>query len=419
MRSVAKIINVTSYENVITLMRLDHPRGVSQFINEIQKVIKNGYKNIKIILKSTTTKIFPNAAVPIAGVIDYYRRFNGVNFSIEGRDVCNILTPTNYDFSIPNRILGKVITFDKNDANRLSSVFISDLRKSDEFPVGLLNALEWSINEVMDNVIQHSNSEYGFVMGQIHPKTKYIAFTIYDYGQGIFNSFRQTNIHNPRSAVDAITLAIKEEVTSDHTKGQGNGLFGLHSIISHGKGALTITSDVGSFMYNGETNYTKTFDKIPILSKCNAATIVDFKLNYSNDVSLGDALAFRGKKYNFVNIDIEKLEDERGNLIYSISNTSEGTGTREAAKRTFNEIINLINESKKNVILDFSQVTIISSSYADQLIAQLLLRFGLFRFNRLIRLSGMNETQEQILQRSVIQRLVREYTEGEQDESKE
>ena len=31
----------------------------------------------------------------------------------------------------------------------------------------------------------------------------------------------------------------------------------------------------------------------------------------------------------------------------------------------------------------------------------------------------VNETQEQILQRSVIQRLVREYTEGEQDESKE
>lgn len=30
-----------------------------------------------------------------------------------------------------------------------------------------MNACEWGLNEIMDNVIQHSNENVGFVMGQI------------------------------------------------------------------------------------------------------------------------------------------------------------------------------------------------------------------------------------------------------------
>ena len=47
-----------------------------------------------------------------------------------------------------------------------------------------------------------------------------------------------------------------------------------------------------------------------------------------------------------------------------------------------------------------------SSSYADELIAKLLLELGLFQFNNIIKMKGLDIQQQNILQRSVIQRLV-------------
>lgn len=47
-----------------------------------------------------------------------------------------------------------------------------------------------------------------------------------------------------------------------------------------------------------------------------------------------------------------------------------------------------------------------SSSFADELIAKLLLELGLFQFNNLIKLRGLDMEQQNILQRSMIQRLV-------------
>lgn len=83
-------------------------------------------------------------------------------------------------------------------------------------------------------------------MGQIHSTSQNIAFTIFDAGQGIYNSLK-SSIHKPQTAVDAITLAIQEEVTRYIKIGQRNGLFGLHSIVKQGQGKLVITSGGGPY----------------------------------------------------------------------------------------------------------------------------------------------------------------------------
>lgn len=150
-------------------------------------------------------------------------------------------------------------------------------------------------------------------MGQLHTTRKYLAFTIFDSGQGIYKSLRSSSDHAPRNELDAITLAIKEEVTRDKSIGQGNGLFGLHSIIKQGKGRLVITSGRGSYMY--ESGQTKTFNSIPCFWKA-PGTIIDFQLDYSKDLSLDKALVFRGKQYDIVNVKVENLEDESGCIIF-------------------------------------------------------------------------------------------------------
>lgn len=398
--------------DVIYIRKLNHSRVVSEFIKAINDGQKKGYDDFQINF-SEIDAAFPNAVTPIAGILEHLKE-NSISFDFDGTPQIIIqnkmLKPAFYiksPQSETNRILNKVWKFStSDDVAKLVDTYIDELQKCDRFHKGMLDSVEWALNEVMDNVIQHSDSSHGYVMGQLHTNRKYIAFTIFDTGQGIYNSLRQS-VHAPRNTIDAITLAIKEEVTRDKKIGQGNGLYGLHSIIKQGKRRLVITSGTGSYMYNNGD--VKTFDRIPQLSKISPCTIVDFQLDYSVDLSLDKALVFRGKQYNIINLRIENLEDEQGNIVYKIKEHAEGTGTREAAIRVKNEIFNILQTKPKIIILDFEGVAVVSSSFADELIAKLLLELGLFQFNNIIRLKGLDNSQQNILQRSVIQRLLEEF----------
>lgn len=360
-------------QDVIYIRQLNHSMVVSEFIRAINDGRKRGYDDFQINF-SEVAAAFPNAVTPIAGILEYLKG-NGVSFDFEGTPQILIqnkmLQPAFYIKASQggtDRILNKVWKFStSDDVAKLVDTYLGELQKCDRFHKGMLDSIEWALNEVMDNVIQHSNSSHGYVMGQLHTNRKYIAFTVFDTGQGIYNSLRQSE-HAPRNSIDAITLAIKEEVTRDKKIGQGNGLYGLYSIIKQGKGRLVITSGTGSYMYNNAN--IKTFDRIPQLSKVSPCTIVDFQLDYSVDLSLDKALVFRGKQYNIVNLRIENLEDEKGNIVYKVKEHAEGTGTRESAIRVKNEIFNILQTKPQIIILDFEGVAVISSSFADELMAQ-------------------------------------------------
>ena len=100
-------------------------------------------------------------------------------------------------------------------------------------------------------------------------------------------------------------------------------------------------------------------------------------------------------------------------ISYKISERSEGTGTRESAIRVKNEVLNILAEEQKPVTLDFSGVEVISSSFADELIAKLFLSLGLFQFNNLIKIRGLDSSQQNILQRSVLQRIIEDIHDSE------
>ena len=89
---------------------------------------------------------------------------------------------------------------------------------------------------------------------------------------------------------------------------------------------------------------------------------------------------------------------------------SEGTGTRESAMRLKNEIINSIKGKMLVAEIDFSGIEVVSSSYIDELIAKLLIELGLFQFNRRIVLKNMSELLQKTLQKSVVQRIIEDYT---------
>lgn len=246
--------------------------------------------------------------------------------------------------------------------------------------------------------------ELGYAMGQIHPSHRRMAFCIFDPGQGIYNSLRNTT-HSPRHPIDAITMAVKEGVTRDSKIGQGNGMWGLHNIVSENGGRLIITSNGASYFLKGAE--IKTFGKVPSLSRENGATTIDFQLDYGKGIELEKALG----GHSPLNLRTIKLEDEMGVLVYQLGDKAAGTGTRKSGERIRNDLINLQNESGKVIELDFLGISVISSSFADELIGKLVSHYGFFGFNQIFRLSNMNNIVQAIVNRSVAQRMNESFVE--------
>lgn len=401
--------NIKCERNKISFLNLNHPNTVLDFIRQIKSVLKQGENKIELDFSQVAT-FFPNVVAPISGIIDYYTG-RGINFVVpdiqDHLRAMGLISPIVFEsHKDEHHVLNKIWKFRGPDVGLLVDKCINELQKSDTFDPGVLNTLEWSLNEVMDNVIQHSLVDEGIMIGQIHPASTKIAFTVFDVGQGIFNSFKGSN-YAPRTPVDAITLAMQEEVTRDKEIGQGNGLFGLHSIIVQGEGRLVITS--GGALFNLFEGKIKTAGNLPVLTREQTSTTIDFQLDYSKKLSIDKALKFKGKPYDITSLRIENLENEKGVIHYKIAEQGDGTGTRMAAERIKNELLNILTEEVRPIILDFSGVTVISSSFADELIAKLLSRLGLYQFNKIFRLEGLNDSQQLILHRSVLQRLAQEY----------
>lgn len=63
---------VTRERDTITIHELQHPKSVSQFLYTLHDAIQKGYSEIKIA--DTVTAVFPNACVPVCGIIDHYKK---------------------------------------------------------------------------------------------------------------------------------------------------------------------------------------------------------------------------------------------------------------------------------------------------------------------------------------------------------
>lgn len=400
--------------NHISFLALDTTSVVSSFVSCLKQAIyKAGYQDIVIDISRNIT-YYPNVVVPICGIIEYYRVVEGVDFLINGenrfynKSILSLYQPDE-DNSELNRPLSKVWRFTSTqEVCDIQKRLIDALRREEIFAEGVLEGLEWSINEVMDNVLNHSQSDAGFIMGQLHKTTKHVAFTIFDAGIGIHNSFKGSKFI-VRNNIDALSLCIQEGVTHDSKLGQGNGLAGLFSLIKEGNGLLNIASGRDTFSYYSGEVLTHLNQNNPI-SRIRGCTSVDFQIDYSKEVSIDKVLTFQGRSFTFTNLFIDNLENDLGHLCFKVAEMSEGTGTRESALRLKNVIINSIQGKKLIAEIDFSGIEVVSSSYIDELIAKLLIELGLFQFNRRIVLKNMSDILQKTMQKSVVQRIIEDYT---------
>jgi hypothetical protein len=397
-------------EKTIVFENMNRSVVATDLIGMLKNAIQEGCKEINLDF-SPVKSVFSNAAVPVCGIIDYYRKHFGLTFKRIDKnhrvDITHIVQPlTTHEHSeiLSKQPLNHVWQFDSSaDVNIVVDSLVNELRKIEQFETGVLDGLTWSLNEIMDNVLQHSGVSYGFVMGQIHRNKKHIAFCVYDTGQGIYNSLKNSSFA-PKTPQEGLELAIRERVTRDKSIGQGNGMYGLNQIVKFNDGSLTIISNTA--LYKIEKNRVKFLNNVPTISEDNGGTFIDLQLDYNNKVSIADALNIGGKPHtNYVNYYLENLENDEGELVYYLKTWIHGTGTRPSGKMLRNEIINNYRETQRRVVVDFSEIKVISSSFADELIGKLVIEFGFFGFNTIVRLKHMNALIQQIVQRSVAQRM--------------
>ena len=406
---------VSNKGNTITIHKLNR-HAIGEFYENIRTLVdKQKFTKIRVKIASGLS-IYPNQILPSVGVAEYYRSL-GIIVEFRSLDprYSELANPKKYQEE--SGVLGRIWMFtEPQEIFEIVDEYRKEFERVEQFAKGTLQAMEWALNEVMDNVLQHSKVGCGYVMAQYHKDSKRIALAVFDYGQGIMSSFSDSEYsENIQDDVSAIQHALQERVTRDKSVGQGNGLFGLVSIVKEGHGLLNIRSGRGYYSIEtsvSSTPTTKNKEKYP--NKDVKSTLVDFQLKSDKEIDLKDIELF--KPYNLVDLHLEEFEDDANSYVYDIAKHSEGTGTRKAGMRARNQIMNLIKQIRTSITLDFSNVGVMSSSYADELIVKLLLEIGIFQFSRAIRLRGLSETHERILDRSFRQRTSQEQIEPEERE---
>ncbi|MCL1807712.1 MAG: hypothetical protein FWG31_08430, partial [Oscillospiraceae bacterium] len=291
--------------------------------NKIYVEKANGINHFTIDLRDSL-RTYPNICVPIAAIIDYYKT-TGTEFTFlhqqEKKDYIQhtmlhtpLIAEEQMESSEINFPLDKVWRFGTSEGiGALVNAFIRVIREADELAQGVLNGIEWCINETMDNVLNHSEAPYGFIMSQLQKESKRLTICIFDWGMGIYNSLKYSK-HNPSSALDAITLALQERITRDDKFGQGKGMWGLSEIIKENQGIIRISSCGASYSNNSgqiETNPNGNIN----FGQSHGSTCIDFQLDYKTPINISKALG--GHEPADLWLEDKELENGEYNVLVS------------------------------------------------------------------------------------------------------
>jgi anti-sigma regulatory factor (Ser/Thr protein kinase) len=348
---------------------------------------------------------YPSIAVPAVAIIQHFREHglgvDLVNLSpvAEVMRVRNPMEASATNLADLNEPLSRMWAyFDHQQANALTTAFMDCIRRKVECEAGVLEALEWCLYEVLDNVMQHSKSSVGYAMLQLHIKSKRLAVCVSDTGIGVQRSLASSPMYRPRTAFDALTMAVEEGVTRDQTSNQGNGLFGLVKIVEQNGGKLHIRSGRGYMLLQG--NRATGANDQELIGPDNHGTTVDFQLKVDRPVSIGNAL-----NYEPTNLFMESLESADGEHVIKIREQAGGAGSRLAARELKVLIMNVLNDAAPHVVLDFEGQAVVSSSFADEVIGKMFAQMGFNGFNQRVKLRHMNPTVSTLVDRAIARRL--------------
>jgi hypothetical protein len=283
--------------------------------------------------------------------------------------------------------------------NRIVNAILGGIRDLDRRE---LAALEWSVNEITDNVLNHARSKIG---GLVQVSTfqrgrKRIEYIVADAGVGIPSTLREGH---PELDSDAAALdqAIREGVTRDKSIGQGNGLFGSYEICSHSNGFFQVESGYGKLVFTEREGLHVSTEKIPY-----EGTLVVAEINFSVPHLLEEALRFGGEKYKPVDFVELKYEKQGECSAFVMKTEAASFGSRPAGAPVRNKLANLARMCRgQRIQIDFADVPLVSSSFADEVFGKLFLELGPLTFMQIFEFRNVESTVKKLVDKAISQRM--------------
>jgi STAS-like domain of unknown function (DUF4325) len=263
-----------------------------------------------------------------------------------------------------------------------------------------LKAIEWSVNEITDNVLMHSNCPDGGVLQLTSKqKAKLIEFVVADAGDGIPKSLKSSRL-NISSDVEALSRAIEQGVTRDEAIGQGNGLWGSYRIALKSSGKFDIHSGYATLYYTANAGMHTRPEQIPY-----TGTLVHCCVNYGTRLILDDILGL-GRKFDPTDrVELLYEVNSEDTIPFKLKDEAESLGSRLAGKKVRTKLHNFASCSGCRIDVDFSGVNLLSSSFADEVFGKLFLQLGPIDFGQRILLSKVPSTVKLLVDKAISQRV--------------
>ena len=391
-----------------------------QFMWCLHDCRERGYEDV-VLDFSKCESAFPIGMLPLLSTADALRR-ETIDVSVRLPDEdklqrlflntnwAHFLEPARFQKSdtVHDRHLAAQRFADFEQQQTLVNTFMDVVMRNMTLDRDVIAGLEWSINEITDNVLNHAEcAEGGIIQVSTFREAQKVAFGVADSGRGILLSLSEGH-PTLRTDAQAIGEAMKAGITRDPDAGQGNGIAGALSIATMSKGSFDITS--GLAQVRMQTNQMDGSPDSQVYKRKEGqrfqGTVVYAELGLDTHFHLSEALGFGGQPHQPVDI-IELLyETEAGDaVVLKLSDESTGFGSRPAGRQLRTKCMNLLNaEPTKPLLLDWTGVPLVSSSFADELVGKLFASLGPLAFSARVRNLGMDATVRGLVDKAIMQR---------------
>ncbi len=396
-----------SGERVWSLPDLRSPARASELLERVQS-----NPNGRLIVDLTQLQqIYPNGAVPFAATLAHLQSAHEVDVRVAaGSRMSHISQPMTlgkYERYGDTPLTHSVWRYDsEKDAQRLTNMFMEALTDQVACEEGVIDSITWCLYEVLDNVFQHSRAEAGYVMMQLHREQRRCAIAVADTGIGIQKSLfltRAANVEILRDPGASINHSLQQGVTSKGGENQGNGLFGLRRAVEINGGRLTVRSGWGEWrLRDGEVSWDSDRRRPLVDKEDHQATLVDWQLDCSSKVRIDDALGWSKSLGSEL---LESIEDDAGVHRISVMELEESLGSRKLGAEVRTRLANYLAAGAEFVMLDFKGVGVISSSFADEVLAKLALSMGELEFRRRVFVDSASVTNRRLIETAIERRL--------------
>lgn len=394
-----------------------------QFLSCVHECRNGGHEDV-VLDFSTCESAFPVGMIPLLASADALRREKvGVSVALPGREElarlflnanwAHFLDPAHYSRSETShqRHLAARRFNDFDQQQRLVNAFMDVVMRNMPLARDVIAGLEWSINEITDNVLNHAECEEGgIVQVSTFTEARKIAFGVADSGRGILSSLREGH-PDLRTDAQALGEAMKAGVTRDPDAGQGNGIAGALRIATMSGGRFEITSGLAQVV--ARTDQT---GDLPSSADARVhereeperftGTVVYAELGLDVQFHLSEALGFSGEPHQPTDVIELQYETESGDaLVLELRKESKGFGSRPAGRQLRTKCLNLLNaEPAKPLVLDWTAVPLVSSSFADELVGKLFAALGPLAFSARVRNVGMEAIVRGLVDKAIMQR---------------